>query len=76
MTQQETNLAIDKSLATLGKNRKIHIEGKSIRGNKQLSRAESGAVDLLRRNGFVVVLTNSDEKKVAKEHPDQPLVAA
>jgi hypothetical protein len=76
MTQAETTSAIDKCLATLGKNRKIHIEARSIRGTKTLSRAESGAVDFLRRNGFTVVLTSPDEKKPHKEHPDQPLVAA
>lgn len=71
MTQAETTAAIGKCLATLGKNRKIHIEGKSIRGTKQLSRAESGAIDLLRRNGFVVVLTGGDDKKPTKETPEK-----
>ena len=74
MTQSEQTEAISKGLATLGKNRKIQIDNKTIRANKQLSRSESGAVDFLRRNGYVVVLTGGDDKKPAI--PNHPVVSA
>jgi hypothetical protein len=65
MTQAEQTEAIGKCLASLGKNRKIQIDYNHIRANNQLSRAESGAIDFLRRNGYTIVLTGNDQKKPA-----------
>ena len=54
MTQQESIDARNRALATLKADRKIHIDGFNIVAHDQLSKRQSGAVDMVRKHGYVV----------------------